>query len=390
MRRPQHSALPLVAVLLLAGCGGGTPSATPSPDDPGSASVSGSPSPSGAGSGSASAGSPSPAASTSSASVSRPAPGPLEPTTDLLDWQPVPGGDGASVTTNGTWSVTVPQDGRTYRLGRGEGGRDVTLARGFQVADTLLSDRWAVVAAQDEQGERPQVATVVDLRSGERRRVDGTSEIPTTYGGEWALDGDRLGYATLRGQDYCLAVLDLASGDSSLGPCVGAREGYGQVHLGPAGDALLRFDLGKPSCRTVVSVEGTALTPFPGVPDCHAAEGLLLDTPAGPARVWSVVPDERRFEEVEVHARIGDDVYDLGNGSNGTLVACGGAAYFSQDAQSGDGRARLLRFDGTALAVVYESQPGQAVLSAPRCGGEVITVSSYAESGDEQVSAPLG
>ena len=45
--------------------------------------------------------------------------------------------------------------------------------------------------------------------------------------------------------------------------------------------------------------------------------------------------------------------------------------------------------DGT-LAVVYESaSPGNAFLSAPRCGGDAITLTSYGEQGDEQVTATL-
>ena len=54
--------------------------------------------------------------------------------------------------------------------------------------------------------------------------------------------------------------------------------------------------------------------------------------------------------------------------------------------------ARLLRFspDGT-LAVVYESaSQGNAFLSAPRCGGDAITITSYGDQGDEQVTADLG
>ncbi len=32
---------------------------------------------------------------------------------------------------------------------------------------------------------------------------------------------------------------------------------------------------------------------------------------------------------------------------------------------------------------------GNAFLSAPRCGGDAITLTSYGEQGDEQVTAPL-
>jgi hypothetical protein len=306
-----------------------------------------------------------------------------------MAWSPLPGSDGTTVTSNGTWRITVPDEGRGYTLTQGDDTQRVTVPRGRRVTDALLNDRWAVVAHEDRLEEQPQQAVAVELATGREVRVDGRSQVPTTIGGTWALDGDRLAYATLKGRDYCLAVLDLASGAATQGPCVGAREGFNNVHLSAAGDALLRFDLGRPSCRTVVSVQGTATTPFPGVAECHGAEGALLETPAGPGAIWSVVPDEQRFEEVHFYARSGEQWFDLGPGTNGTLVLCGGAAYFSRDAQTGDGTAALLRWDGSSLAVVYESKPGQAVLSEARCGGGALTVSSLAQGGDEQVTAPL-
>ena len=35
------------------------------------------------------------------------------------------------------------------------------------------------------------------------------------------------------------------------------------------------------------------------------------------------------------------------------------------------------------------ARAAQAFLSAPRCGGDTMTVTAFAQSGDEQVSAPL-
>ena len=71
---------------------------------------------------------------------------------------------------------------------------------------------------------------------------------------------------------------------------------------------------------------------------------------------------------------------------------CGGAAYFVRDPQADTDPARLMRFspDGT-LAVVYESaSQGNAFLSVPRCGGDAITLTSYGDQGDEQLTADLG
>ena len=45
---------------------------------------------------------------------------------------------------------------------------------------------------------------------------------------------------------------------------------------------------------------------------------------------------------------------------------------------------------GAGLEVAYESSGGNAFLSPPRCGGDTVTVTALAQSGDEQVSADLG
>ena len=68
-----------------------------------------------------------------------------------------------------------------------------------------------------------------------------------------------------------------------------------------------------------------------------------------------------------------------------------GAAYFVRDPPTDADPARLMRFtpDGT-LAVVFESaSQDNAFLSVPRCGGDAITLTSYGEQGDEQVTADL-
>ena len=51
--------------------------------------------------------------------------------------------------------------------------------------------------------------------------------------------------------------------------------------------------------------------------------------------------------------------------------------------------ARLLRWDGGSLAVVYEAPPGQSFLEAPRCGDSALVVTALSEGGDEQVMAAL-
>jgi hypothetical protein len=148
---------------------------------------------------------------------------------------------------------------------------------------------------------------------------------------------------------------------------------------------MLTFDDHHPSCRTVVTVTGTTTTPFSGVPACRGAEGALL----GDGAVWSVVPNERRYEQVEVYARTADGLYRLGPGVNGTMTRCGDAVYWASDPTTDRGRGTLMRWDGRRLAVVYESGAGAAVVSEPVCAGSVLTVSSESDAGSEQVSATL-
>ncbi len=150
----------------------------------------------------------------------------------------------------------------------------------------------------------------------------------------------------------------------------------------------MTFDDHQPSCRTVVQVAGDDVVPFEGVEDCLGWEGVLTADGA----VWSVVPKQNRIEAAHYYARDGDEYFDLGSGTSGTLVWCGDAAYFAQDPLRDGDPARLLRWttDG-ALEVVYETRGrGPAFLTEPRCGDDRITVTAIAESGDEQVSAPLG
>ena len=129
------------------------------------------------------------------------------------------------------------------------------------------------------------------------------------------------------------------------------------------------------------------MEPFPGVRECRAWEGLVM--PEGGA-VWSVVPDENEVETGNVQARVGEGYYDLGPGLTGSLTWCAGAAYFSRNQQTDTEPARLMRWDGRSLAVVMETgEGGPSQMSAPRCGGDAITVSVLAANGDRQLSANL-
>jgi hypothetical protein len=154
----------------------------------------------------------------------------------------------------------------------------------------------------------------------------------------------------------------------------------------------MTFDDMRPvSCRTLVRMEGTRTIPVPGVPDCTGWDLLLSGTGA----VWSTIPDEKRVERGQFFASRGGGadggVTALGPGTTGTMVWCGDSAYWARDAQKDVDKARLLRYtpDGS-LEVVYESPGrGEAFLAPPTCAGDVLTVTAYAEGGDERVWATV-
>lgn len=312
----------------------------------------------------------------------------VEATEDLLDWKPVPGSLDDSVTSNGTTTLRVSANRRTWSLdgpttSAGASGRG-------SVSDALLDDDWALVVVQPRSEGPPATATVTDLASGRGFRLTGGSEPATVGGGTWSLGQGHLLHATRDKFDaYCLASVDLTSKVGSRRYCAPARHGINQSRIGPGGDTFTGFDAKQPACRTAYQLTEDGAKALTGITPCKAWESLLLGTPDAPEPVWSVVPKDNQIENARLYARTDAGTFDLGPGTSGTLTACGSAAYFVRDPQREGDPAALLRWDGEALTVVYQSPSGQAFLSAPRCGGSVLTVSAFAEGGDEQVSAPV-
>ncbi|MEO5851066.1 MAG: hypothetical protein ABIQ15_01010 [Nocardioides sp.] len=357
-------AVALAGVLALGGCAGPTsgPSSGPSPTD---------------------SEPPQPETTSASPVVTTPP----TPVPALLAWEPALRPVEETVTTGGGWTIVVDQERSLATL---DGPRPRTVAgdKRFRVSDVLLDTAYAVVVTSDSLEERPAVATVVDLATGRTSRVDGRSDAPTTSGGTWALHGTRLVHATVDPDGaYCLAERDLAADTAAVSWCAEKRHGFTSAHLTTRGLTVTGFDDQRPSCRTVGVVTDGALEPFPDVAGCAGWEGVVTDGGA----VWSVISKENDLEAAVVYARTAIGVVELGPATAGTLTWCGGATYFVRDPQGPGEPARLLRWsDAGSLETVYESKGGQAFLSAPRCGGDRITVSAFAESGDEQVSAPLG
>ena len=153
---------------------------------------------------------------------------------------------------------------------------------------------------------------MTDLASGEEFTVDGSSDIPTTSGGTWALGDGHLLHATIRKRAYCIASVDLATRTSTLGWCAPARNGFNRARSPPPAtrSRLRRLPALLPHGVTAAGDHDRAV---PGRPDCHGWEGVLIDDGA----VWSVVPNERRIENAHLYARVGDSYFDLGPGSTG-------------------------------------------------------------------------
>ncbi len=366
----------LLGVLALTACTGesgssGTPTASPS-----TSATSASTAP---------AESTTPASGTTSPTTSG---GPLSPTTELLEWTPVPGPVEDVVTASSTTTITVPAGNKTARI---QGPQQATIRAGGRgtISHVLLDEQRAVVVVEDTLAERGDRATVLDLATGATATLDQGSSPRTVPGGAWALGLDTLVHATVSPEGaYCLATVSLESGQGSLGWCAEERHGFRGAVISDIGLSIMGFDDQRPvSCATLLAIDGTDATPFEGVSDCKGWDAARLDDGA----VWSEVPKPNRQDSAVFRARVGDAVFDLGPGTTGSLVWCGGAAYFVRDPQTDDEPARLLRFtpDGS-LAVVYESASrGNAFLSAPRCGGDALTLTSFGEQGDEQVTAGL-
>jgi hypothetical protein len=332
---------------------------------------------------------PDPTSSGPDSSDATPSPsGPVaaKPVRAPLGWQATGVGVDDTVVRGREWTAVTDRDGRRTVLTREDDEVRVDAGRQRRILEVLMSDTHAVVVAQDDLEERPLALTVVDLADGATSTVDDPAPAPN---GSTSLTGSTLHYASYdASRAYCLATYDLVESSGSTGYCAHPRSGWTGVRGSPAGTTLTSFDDTEPACRTPLDIadDGSG-TPVEGVPACKAWD--VLAVPGG--HVWSVVRDEQVIEEGELTASVDGRVHLLGPGTTGTLTWCGDSAYFVRDPQRDVGKARLVRWTPErTLEIVYETRGrGAAFLGEPRCAGSVLTISAFAEAGDEQVWATV-
>jgi hypothetical protein len=307
-------------------------------------------------------------------------PSPSESATNLLDWQP---------TDNTVENDTVGLQAIGKRRVAFRSADDVHI-NGFNqqhISDLLLDGATSVVVLQDARDEDPAQARIATL-GGKRFQLDGSSEVPTTNGGTWAIGQGKVFHASYGPKNaYCLAEVDLATQKSAIAWCAPKDQGFNDARITPAGLTVLSFTLGKDGCRTPITIAHGVATPVDGPTKCIGWDSLL--TPQG--LVWSETPDANHVEQASFFA-IGADgtQQDLGNGDTGSLTWCGTSAYFTQQPQTDGDPARLLRWTkDRQLETVYETPGSPGFLGEPRCGGSRITIDAKSEGGDEHVSAPV-
>jgi hypothetical protein len=310
-----------------------------------------------------------------------------EPVERLLTWNDTGAPSGVRYVKGPEWEALGNEDNTAVDLARDGDALSIDAGGGRTVSEVLMSTDWAVVVRQDKAETEPSEVEVVDLATGEQTPLAGPAP---ASGGSWALVGGDLYYPTY-GDDraYCLATNALADSNGEDGWCAPERTGWSGLTASEDGVGMMTFDDARPvACRTLNVLDGSGVPqPVTGPTEC-----LGWDVAAtADGVVWSEVPRPRRQEEATFHASAGDGFFDLGPGTTGSLVPCGGSVFFVRDPQAPDEPARLMRWtpDHT-LEIAYETASvGNAFLAEPVCGGGVLSVSSMGEKGDEQVWAPV-
>ena len=338
-----------------------------------------------------------PEPTTSSSDASDPAPvetesTPTEPAEPAppgqLAWQPTGHLVDERVVVGEKWTAVARAGDVTFESAS-DAASDVpipSVGRG-DVSALLLEGDTAVVSYSFGGEVTTGLAFRVDLSTGEATKI--VTPEPAN-GGDWALIDDSLYYPALSEDDRaCLATLAVADGNGEDGWCPSGRVGIAELDANEHGVAAMLFDYGSDiSCRTLTLLDQAGVPqPVEGPDQCVGWDIAATST----GIIFSEVPRPRRQERAVFSAVAdGGPPQRLAKGTTGSLVSCGGDAFFVSDPTKMTEPARLMRWDGTDLSVAYESaSKGNAFLGRPECADGILTISSFGEDGDEQVSASV-
>lgn len=306
------------------------------------------------------------------------------PTATPLDWQPTDRSVDERVIVGQRWTAIATETDVRFE---GTTGADEVAGptdEGGTVNAVLLEGDTAVVSFAYGGETITGTGYRIDLTTGEQTEI--VTPEPAN-GGDWALIDDSLYYPALdENQDACLATLAVTDGNGEEGWCPPERVGIAELEANEHGVAAMLFDYGSDiSCRTLTLLDQAGVPqPVEGPADCSGWDIAATST----GIIWSEVPRPKRQESAVFHALVDGNAKELGTGTTGTLTSCGGDTFYVSDPVKQTDPARLMRWDGAALSVAYESESrGNAFLGTPECADGIITISSYGEDGDEQVSA---
>lgn len=301
-----------------------------------------------------------------------------------LDWQPTGHSVDERVIVGERWTAISTETDIRFESATGADDVARPTSRSGSVFAVLLEGDTAVVSYAYGGESIAATGYRIDLTTGEQTEI--VTPAPAN-GGDWAMFDDSLYYPALdENQDACLATLAVTDGNGEEGWCPPELVGIAELEANEHGVAAMLFDYGSDiSCRTLTLLDQAAVPqPVAGPTECTGWDIAATST----GIIWSEVPRPKRQEAAVFHAIVDGAAQELGTGTTGTLTSCGGDTFYVSDPLKQSDPARLMRWDGTALSVAYESKSkGNAFLGKPECADGIITVSSYGEDGDEQVSA---
>lgn len=304
-----------------------------------------------------------------------------------LDWQPTGYDVEDRVIVGEKWTAIATESDVRFESNTDANDLAVPRVGSGGVNAVLLEGDTAVVSYAFGGETTVGLGYRIDLTTGEQTEI--VTPEPAN-GGDWALIDDSLYYPALdEDEQACLATLAVTDGNGEEGWCPPGRVGIAELEANDHGVAAMLFDYDTDiSCRTLTLLDQTGVPqPVEGPAECTGWDIAATST----GIIWSEVPRPKRQEVAVFHALADGAPQKLATGTTGSLTSCGDDAFFVSDPVKMTDPARLLRWDGTTLSVAYESaSKGNAFLGEPECADGILTISSFGEDGDEQVSANVG